>query len=39
MNVFNGRKTSPKPSLAAYRKSARTYEGCKKDTRARCVRR
>jgi hypothetical protein len=39
MNVFDGASVTPKPSLAAYRKSARTYEGCKKDTRARCVRR
>ena len=39
MNVFDGRRVSPKPSLAAYRASARKYEGCKKDQRARCVRR
>jgi hypothetical protein len=39
MNVFDGRKVTPKPSLAAYRTSARKYEGCKKDERARCVRR
>jgi hypothetical protein len=38
MNVFNGRKVSPKPSLASYRKSAQTYEGCRKDRSARCVR-
>ena len=38
MSVFDGRKVSPKPSLASYRKVARTYEGCKKDRRARCVR-
>jgi hypothetical protein len=39
MNVFDGQKVSAKPSLAAYRKSARANEGCKKDKRARCVRR
>jgi hypothetical protein len=39
MNVFDGQSVSPKPSLAAYKKSARKYEGCKKDERARCVRR
>ena len=39
MNVFDGRDVTAKPSLAAYRKSARKYEGCKKDQRARCVRR
>jgi len=39
MNVFDGQSVSAKPSLAAYRKSARTYEACKKDERARCVRR
>ena len=39
MNVFDGRKVSPKPTLGAYRRIARTYEGCKKDERARCVRR
>jgi hypothetical protein len=39
MNVFDGQTVTPKPSLAAYRKSARTHEGCKKDARARCVRR
>jgi hypothetical protein len=39
MNVFDGQSVTPKPSLASYRKSARTYEGCKKDERARCVRR
>jgi hypothetical protein len=39
MNVFDGQSVSPKPSLASYRKIARTYEGCKKDARARCVRR
>ena len=32
-------RVKPKPSLVAYRKSARTYEGCRKDERARCVRR
>jgi hypothetical protein len=39
MNVFDGQSVSPKPSLAAYRKIARTYEGCRKDQRAGCVRR
>jgi hypothetical protein len=39
MNVFDGRRVTAKPAMAAYRKSARTYEACKKDERARCVRR
>jgi hypothetical protein len=39
MNVFDGQSVTPKPSLASYKKSARIYEGCKKDERARCVRR
>jgi len=39
MNVFDGRKVRPKPSLDSYRKSARRYEACKKDERSRCARR
>jgi hypothetical protein len=39
MNAFNGHSVSPRPSLASYRNIARAYEGCNKDTRARCVRR
>ena len=39
LNVFDGSKVRPKPALAAYRRLARTYEGCRKDRRARCVRR
>lgn len=39
LNVFQGRKVKPKPSLAAYRDIARRYQGCRKDRRARCVRR
>ncbi len=38
INVFDGQKVSSKPSLVSYRKSARAYEGCRKDARARCVR-
>jgi hypothetical protein len=38
MNVFDGRRVSSKPSMASYRRIARTYEGCRKDARARCVR-
>ena len=32
------RTVKPRPALAAYRKVARSYEGCRKDARARCVR-
>jgi hypothetical protein len=39
LNVFDGRSVTAKPSLAAYNKSARANEGCKKDAFARCVRR
>jgi hypothetical protein len=39
LNVFNGRKVTAKPALRAYRKIARRYQGCRKTSRARCVRR
>jgi hypothetical protein len=39
MSVFDGQKTSAKPALVSYRKIARSYEGCKKDARARCLKR
>ena len=38
LNSFDGWTVRPKPALAAYRRMAVAYEGCRKDARARCVR-
>jgi hypothetical protein len=38
LNSFDGVRVKPVPALAAYRRLARAYEGCRKDARARCVR-
>jgi hypothetical protein len=37
LNAFTRNRLKAKPALAAYRKLARRYEGCRKDSRARCV--
>jgi hypothetical protein len=39
LNVFDGRRVKAKPARVAYRNIARRFEGCRKDSRARCVRR
>jgi len=38
LNAFDGLHVKPMPALAAYRRMAAAYEGCRKDARARCVR-
>lgn len=38
LNAFYGARVRPQPALAAYRRMAIAYEGCRKDARARCVR-
>lgn len=38
LNAFDGVRVKPMPALAAYRRMAQAYEGCRKDARARCVR-
>jgi hypothetical protein len=38
LNSFDGVRVKPVPAMAAYRRMARAYEGCRKDARARCVR-
>lgn len=38
LNSFSAFHVKPMPAMAAYRRTARAYEGCRKDARARCVR-
>jgi hypothetical protein len=38
LNAFSAFHVKPMPAMAAYRRTARAYEGCRKDARARCVR-
>ena len=38
LNVFSRGHVKQMPAMAAYRRMARAYEGCRKDARARCVR-
>jgi len=38
LNSFDRVRVKPMPALAAYRRMAAAYEGCRKDSRARCVR-
>lgn len=38
LNAFDRGRVKPQPALAAYRRLAFAYEGCRKDARARCVR-
>ena len=38
LNAFDGVLVKPMPAMAAFRRMARAYEGCRKDARARCVR-
>jgi hypothetical protein len=38
LNAFSAFHVKPMPAMAAYRRTARAYEGCRKDASARCVR-
>jgi hypothetical protein len=38
LNSYDGFEVEPMPALAAYRRMAASYEGCRKDATARCVR-
>ena len=38
LNAFDRVRVKAMPAMAAFRRMARAYEGCRKDARARCVR-
>jgi hypothetical protein len=38
LNAFHGAGVRPMPALTAFRRTAASLEGCRKDARARCVR-
>jgi len=38
LNAFHGARVKPMPALAAFRRMAVDFHGCRKDARARCVR-